>query len=114
MEILGVAFCGPCAREQEAYFAIGELADEEAQESALVLAEASGATLGEMVMLDYSFVEVRTRRFSYAHRLRGHLLLREFATARPRPCGKRLRHNPLALADAGPSSWAALPRRRSW
>ncbi len=29
VEILGVAFCGPCAREQEAYFAIGELMDEE-------------------------------------------------------------------------------------
>jgi hypothetical protein len=28
-EILGVAFCGPCAREQEAYFVIGELTDEE-------------------------------------------------------------------------------------
>jgi hypothetical protein len=27
--MLGVAFCGPCAREQEAYFAIGELTDEE-------------------------------------------------------------------------------------
>jgi hypothetical protein len=25
VEILGVAMCGPCAREQEAYFAIGEL-----------------------------------------------------------------------------------------
>jgi hypothetical protein len=25
VEILGVAFCGPCTREQEAYFAIGEL-----------------------------------------------------------------------------------------
>ena len=24
-DIRGVAFCGPCAREQEAYFAIGEL-----------------------------------------------------------------------------------------
>ncbi|MDQ3361880.1 MAG: hypothetical protein M3534_09495 [Actinomycetota bacterium] len=24
-EIRGVGFCGPCAREQEAYFAIGEL-----------------------------------------------------------------------------------------
>jgi hypothetical protein len=24
-----VAFCGPCAREQEAYFAIGELTQEE-------------------------------------------------------------------------------------
>jgi hypothetical protein len=31
VEILGVAFCGPCAREQEAYFAIGELIDEEAR-----------------------------------------------------------------------------------
>ena len=31
VEILGVAFCGPCAREQEAYFAIGELALEETQ-----------------------------------------------------------------------------------
>ena len=31
-EIRGVAFCGPCAREQEAYFAIGELvAREEAR-----------------------------------------------------------------------------------
>jgi hypothetical protein len=29
LEIMGVAFCGPCAREQEAYFAIGELVDEE-------------------------------------------------------------------------------------
>ena len=31
VEILGVAFCGPCARQQEAYFAIGELMDEEEQ-----------------------------------------------------------------------------------
>jgi hypothetical protein len=30
VEILGVAFCGPCAREQEAYFAIGELTREKA------------------------------------------------------------------------------------
>ena len=29
VEILGVAFCGPCAREQEAYFAIGELTQQE-------------------------------------------------------------------------------------
>ena len=27
-----MAFCGPCAREQEAYFAIGELIDEEARD----------------------------------------------------------------------------------
>ena len=32
VEILGVAFCGPCAREQEAYFAIGELVDEEVRD----------------------------------------------------------------------------------
>ena len=31
VEILGVAFCGPCARQQEAYFAIGELTREGAQ-----------------------------------------------------------------------------------
>ena len=29
VEILGVAFCGACAREQERYFAIGELTQEE-------------------------------------------------------------------------------------
>ncbi len=31
VEIRGVAFCGPCAREQEAYFAIGELTRDETQ-----------------------------------------------------------------------------------
>ena len=29
---MGVAFCGPCARQQEAYFAIGELTHEEWQD----------------------------------------------------------------------------------
>ena len=29
MEIMGVGFCGPCARRQEAYFAIGELTHED-------------------------------------------------------------------------------------
>jgi hypothetical protein len=29
VEMRGVAFCGPCAREQEAYFAIGELTQDE-------------------------------------------------------------------------------------
>jgi hypothetical protein len=29
VEILGVAFCGPCARQQELYFAIGELTNED-------------------------------------------------------------------------------------
>ena len=27
VEIRGIPFCGPCAREQEAYFAIGELTE---------------------------------------------------------------------------------------
>jgi len=29
VEILGVAFCGPCALQQEAYFAIGELTQQD-------------------------------------------------------------------------------------
>ena len=29
---MGVAFCGPCARRQEAYFAIGELTHEEVRD----------------------------------------------------------------------------------
>ena len=29
VEFLGVAFCGPCARQQEAYFAIGELTQQD-------------------------------------------------------------------------------------
>ena len=32
VEILGVAFCGACARQQEVYFAIGELTHEEARD----------------------------------------------------------------------------------
>jgi hypothetical protein len=31
VEIRGVAFCAPCAREQEVYFAIGELTQDETQ-----------------------------------------------------------------------------------
>ena len=31
VEIRDVAFCGPCAREQEAYFAIGELVSREGE-----------------------------------------------------------------------------------
>ena len=31
VEILGVAFCGPCARQQEAYFVIGELTQVETE-----------------------------------------------------------------------------------
>jgi len=30
--ILGVAFCGPCARQQEVYFAIGELTHEDGRD----------------------------------------------------------------------------------
>jgi hypothetical protein len=32
VEILGVGFCGPCARQQEVYFAIGELTHEDGQD----------------------------------------------------------------------------------
>jgi hypothetical protein len=32
VEILGVAFCGPCARQQEVYFAIGELTHDEVRD----------------------------------------------------------------------------------
>jgi hypothetical protein len=32
VEILGVAFCGPCARKQEVYFAIGELTHEDGRD----------------------------------------------------------------------------------
>jgi hypothetical protein len=32
VEILGVAFCGPCARKQEAYFLIGELTHEDGRD----------------------------------------------------------------------------------
>jgi len=32
VEILSVAFCGPCAREQEVYFAIGELTHEDGRD----------------------------------------------------------------------------------
>lgn len=44
VEVRGVAFCGPCAREQEAYFAIGELVarEEERDLRSTLLAEALG------------------------------------------------------------------------
>jgi hypothetical protein len=42
VEILGVSFCGPCAREQEAYFAIGELTQEKHGVPTKALAEALG------------------------------------------------------------------------
>lgn len=37
----------------------------DAQKTASVLAESAGATLGEIEQIDYSFIEVRTRSFSY-------------------------------------------------
>jgi hypothetical protein len=44
VEVRGVAFCGPCAREQEAYFAIGELVAREGERGlrSTPLAEALG------------------------------------------------------------------------
>ena len=47
VEILGVAFCGPCAREQEAYFAIGELTREAQDLCSEPLSKTLGKTLGE-------------------------------------------------------------------
>jgi hypothetical protein len=32
VEILGVAFCGPCTRQQDLYFAIGELTHEDGRD----------------------------------------------------------------------------------
>ncbi len=40
VEIRGVAFCGACAREQEAYFAIGELTQQKQGLRSKLLAEA--------------------------------------------------------------------------
>jgi hypothetical protein len=40
VEILGVPFCGPCARQQEAYFAIGELTRGKQSHRSKPLAEA--------------------------------------------------------------------------
>lgn len=37
----------------------------DARETALVLAESSGTNLGDIEQIDYSFVEIRTRPFSY-------------------------------------------------
>jgi hypothetical protein len=45
VEIRGIRFCGACAREQEAYFAIGELT----QEPQFPRSEPLGKTLGEML-----------------------------------------------------------------
>ena len=42
VEIFGVAFCGPCVREQEAYFAIGELTQVKHGLRSEALAEALG------------------------------------------------------------------------
>jgi hypothetical protein len=44
-EIRGIPFCEACAREQEAYFAIGELT----QEPQFPRSEPLGKTLGEML-----------------------------------------------------------------
>ena len=50
MEIRGVPFCEACAREQEAYFAIGELTQEETRDlHSESLSKSLGKTLGEML-----------------------------------------------------------------
>jgi hypothetical protein len=50
VEIRGIPFCEACAREQEAYFAIGELTQEETRDlSSEPLSKSLGKTLGEML-----------------------------------------------------------------
>jgi hypothetical protein len=53
VEIGGIPFCEACAREQEAYFAIGELTQEEEEEKRDLrgepLSKSFGETLGKML-----------------------------------------------------------------
>jgi hypothetical protein len=50
VEIRGIPFCEACAREQEVYFAIGELTQEETRDlCGEPLSKALGETLGEML-----------------------------------------------------------------
>jgi hypothetical protein len=51
VEIRGIPFCEACAREQEAYFAIGELMSEEERRDLRgePLSKSLGETLGEML-----------------------------------------------------------------
>src|SRR5215212_11427255 len=52
VEILGIPFCEACAREQEAYFAIGELTQEEQKRNLRIeplIRKSLAETLGEML-----------------------------------------------------------------
>jgi hypothetical protein len=50
VEIRGISFCEACAREQEVYFAIGELTQEETRDlRSEPLSKSLGKTLGEML-----------------------------------------------------------------
>lgn len=50
VEIRGIPFCEACTREQEAYFAIGELTQEETRDlRGEPLSKSLGETLGEML-----------------------------------------------------------------
>jgi hypothetical protein len=50
VEIRGIPFCGACAREQEVYFAIGELTQEETRDlRGEPLSKSLGETLSEML-----------------------------------------------------------------
>ena len=50
VEIWGIPFCEACAREQEAYFAIGELTQEQKRDlRSEPLSKSLGKTLGEML-----------------------------------------------------------------
>jgi hypothetical protein len=50
VEIRGIPFCEACAREQEVYFAIGELTQEQKRDlRSEPLSKSLGKTLGEML-----------------------------------------------------------------
>ena len=52
-----------------------------------MLAEASGVALGEIGRIDYSYVEIRSRPFSYDTRMREAIMDRSAATPDTEPEG---------------------------
>jgi hypothetical protein len=67
VEILGIPFCEECAREQEVYFAIGELTQEVTRDLRIgPLRKSLAETLGEMVD---GMRRQRTDAFAAARRL---------------------------------------------
>ena len=75
VEILGVDFCGPCARQQEIYFAIGELTQEDTE-------GLRGGTLAEALKM------MRRERASVKETMAAEL---HHGRAHASPCLSRLR-----------------------